>query len=151
MAEATPRIEGAKILRRSTRAVGPIKKEFVTKVLGLESHTFNIGNAKYAAKHKKTVDAIERVQGWGRHLKGNQSSEPSNSASTRVPKGKDWGDCCRSQGYIHLATGHCSGEETIIPTQGGQETRVHACHWAVLARSQQKAPRRVHRICAGQG
>ena len=27
-------------------------------MLGLESHTFNIGNAKYAAKYKKTVDAI---------------------------------------------------------------------------------------------
>ena len=39
-------------------AAGPIKKEFVTKVLGLESHTFDIGNAKYAAKYKKMVDAI---------------------------------------------------------------------------------------------
>ena len=27
-------------------------------MLGLESHTFDIGNAKYAAKYKKTVDAI---------------------------------------------------------------------------------------------
>jgi hypothetical protein len=27
-------------------------------VVGLKSHTFNIGNAKYAAKYKKTVDAI---------------------------------------------------------------------------------------------
>jgi hypothetical protein len=58
MSEATPKIEGAKKFCRSTRAVGPIKKEFVTKVLGLESHTFNIGNAKYASKYKKTVDAI---------------------------------------------------------------------------------------------
>ena len=41
------------------RAVGqPTKKEFVMKVLGLEGHTFNIGNVKYAAKYKKTVDAI---------------------------------------------------------------------------------------------
>jgi len=51
-------MEGAKKFRRPTKAVGPIKTEFVTKVLGLESHTFNIGNAKYAAKYKKTVDAI---------------------------------------------------------------------------------------------
>jgi hypothetical protein len=58
MSEATPKIEGAKKFRRSTRAAGPIKKEFVTKVLGLEGHTFDIGNAKYAAKYKKTVDAI---------------------------------------------------------------------------------------------
>ena len=36
----------------------PSKKELVTKVFGLESHTFDIGNAKYAAKYKKTVDAI---------------------------------------------------------------------------------------------
>ncbi len=34
------------------------QKEFVTKVLGLESHTFDIGNVKYAAKYKKTVNAI---------------------------------------------------------------------------------------------
>ena len=27
-------------------------------VLGLESHTFEIGKAKYAAKYKKMVDAI---------------------------------------------------------------------------------------------
>ena len=59
MLEATPKIEGAKKFRRPMRAAGqPTKKEFVMKVLGLESHTFNIGNAKYAAKYKKTVDAI---------------------------------------------------------------------------------------------
>ncbi len=58
MSEATPKIEGAKKFRRSTRAAGPIKKEFVTKVPGLEGHTFDIGNAKYAAKYKKTADAI---------------------------------------------------------------------------------------------
>jgi hypothetical protein len=28
------------------------------EVLGLESHTFEIGKAKYAAKYKKMVDAI---------------------------------------------------------------------------------------------
>ena len=59
MLEAKPKIEGAKKFRRPMRAAGqPTKKEFVTKVLGLESHTFDIGNAKYAAKYKKTVDAI---------------------------------------------------------------------------------------------
>jgi len=41
------------------RAAGqPTKKEFGTKVLGLKSHTFDIRNAKYTAKYKKTVDAI---------------------------------------------------------------------------------------------
>ena len=41
------------------RAAGtPIKKKFITKVLGLESHTFDIGNAKYTAKYKRTIDAI---------------------------------------------------------------------------------------------
>ena len=44
--EAKPKIEGAKKHRRPMRAAGPIKKEFVTKVLGLESHTFDIQNAK---------------------------------------------------------------------------------------------------------
>jgi hypothetical protein len=49
---------GAKKFRRSTRAAGPIKKKFVTKVLGQEDNTFDIGNVKYAAKYKETVDAI---------------------------------------------------------------------------------------------
>jgi hypothetical protein len=59
MSEAKPKIEGAKKFRRPMRAAGqPTKKEFATKVSGLESHTFDIGNAKYAAKYKKTVDVI---------------------------------------------------------------------------------------------
>jgi hypothetical protein len=59
MSEAKPKIEGPKKFRQPMRAAGqPTKKEFVTKVLGLEIHTFDIGNAKYAAKYKKTVDAI---------------------------------------------------------------------------------------------
>jgi hypothetical protein len=59
MTEAKPKIEGAKKFRQHMRAAGqPTKKEFVTNVLGLESHTFDIGNAKYAAKYKKMVDAI---------------------------------------------------------------------------------------------
>jgi hypothetical protein len=39
-------------------ARGPAKKEFVTKVVGLENHTFDIGNAKYVEKYQKSVDAI---------------------------------------------------------------------------------------------
>jgi hypothetical protein len=58
MSDTTPKIEGAKKFCRSTRAAGPIKKDFITKVLGLEGHTFDIGNVKYATKYKKTVDAI---------------------------------------------------------------------------------------------
>ncbi len=61
MSEAKPKIEGAKKFRRPMRAAGqPTKKEFVTKVLGLESHTFDIGNAKYTTKYKKTVNAIAK-------------------------------------------------------------------------------------------
>ena len=57
--KAKPKIEGAKRFRRPMRAAGqPAKKEFIMKALGLESHTFDIGNAKYATKYKKTVDAI---------------------------------------------------------------------------------------------
>ena len=57
--EATPKIEGAKKFRQPMRAAGtPIKKEFVAKVLGLESHTFDIRNARYAAKYKKTANSI---------------------------------------------------------------------------------------------
>jgi hypothetical protein len=58
MSEAKPKIEGAKKFCRPARAAGLNKKEFVTKILGLKNHTFDIGNAKYAAKYKKMVDAI---------------------------------------------------------------------------------------------
>jgi hypothetical protein len=36
----------------------PEKKEFVTKLVGLKTHTFDIGCGKYAAKYQKLVDAI---------------------------------------------------------------------------------------------
>jgi hypothetical protein len=53
------------------RAVAPTKTEFATKVLGLESHTFDIGNAKYVAKYKKTVDTI--VNHTRRNIKAGQT------------------------------------------------------------------------------
>ena len=58
MTDAKPKIEGKRQSRRPARNGAPARKEFVTKVVGLESHTFDIGNAKYAAKYQKTVDAI---------------------------------------------------------------------------------------------
>jgi hypothetical protein len=42
----------------SARNAGPTRKEYEMKVVGLESHTFNIGHAKFAAKYQKTVEAI---------------------------------------------------------------------------------------------
>ncbi len=54
-----PKIEGKKNFnRKSARHAGLAKKEFVSKVVGLESHTFDVGEAKYAAKYQKLVDAI---------------------------------------------------------------------------------------------
>jgi hypothetical protein len=35
-----------------------VRKEFVSKVVGLETHTFHIGNATYATKYQKSVDVI---------------------------------------------------------------------------------------------
>jgi hypothetical protein len=58
MTETKPKIERKHHSRRPARIAGPARKEFVTKVPGLESHTFDIGNAKYAANYQKTVDAI---------------------------------------------------------------------------------------------
>ncbi len=43
---------------RLARNVGPARKEFITKVAGLENHTFDVGNAKYAVKYQKTVDVV---------------------------------------------------------------------------------------------
>ena len=52
-----PKLEGKKPRRPISRG-GPIKREYTSKVLGLESHTFDVGNAKYAAKFQKSLDAI---------------------------------------------------------------------------------------------
>ena len=70
MLEAKPKIEGAKKFRMPARATAPLK-EFSAKVLGLESHTFDIGNAKYVAKYKKTVDTI--VNHTRRNIKAGQT------------------------------------------------------------------------------
>jgi hypothetical protein len=40
------------------RNMGPTKKETVTTVVGLESHTFDSGHVKFASKYQKTVEAI---------------------------------------------------------------------------------------------
>ncbi len=119
--EAKPKIEGAKKFRRPMRAAGQLTKSRCDSQL----HT-------------------ERER-WGYHRKGNQGAEPSNSASTRVPKGKSWGDGCRSR-----ATGRCHGKEEDRPTQGEQEARIRACHRAVLARPRQQASG-IRRVCASLG
>jgi hypothetical protein len=49
--------EGKKAQRPTNRS-GPTRKEHTSKVLGLESHTFDVGKAHYAAKFQKSVDAI---------------------------------------------------------------------------------------------
>jgi hypothetical protein len=40
------------------RNAAPTRKEYMTKVVGLESHTFDIGHARFVAKYQKMVEAI---------------------------------------------------------------------------------------------
>jgi hypothetical protein len=54
---ATWNVEGKKA-RRLTNRSGPSRKTCTSKVLGLESYMFDVGNAKYAAKFQKSMDAI---------------------------------------------------------------------------------------------
>jgi hypothetical protein len=44
--------------QRPTNRSGPIRKEYTSKLLGLESHMFEVGNATNALKFQKSVDAI---------------------------------------------------------------------------------------------
>jgi hypothetical protein len=64
MTENKPKIEGKPmIFGKPTQNVGPAKKEFRTKVVGLETHTFDIRSAKYAAQYQKLADAtVNHVQ-----------------------------------------------------------------------------------------
>ena len=54
-AQPAPRAGGS---RRPVQRPGTGRREFVTKVSGLETHTFDIGHAKYAAKFKKSLEEI---------------------------------------------------------------------------------------------
>jgi hypothetical protein len=62
MSALPPKVEGGgkRNFRKGAgaRNAGPMRKEYVTKVVGLESHIFDIGHAKFAAKYQKTVEAI---------------------------------------------------------------------------------------------
>ena len=51
-----PKVDGKRPGRPFRR--GHTKKEFETKVVGLEVHTFDIGHAKYAAKFISSRDEI---------------------------------------------------------------------------------------------
>jgi hypothetical protein len=53
----TWKVEGKRAQRPTNRS-GPFWKEYTSKVLGLESHIFDVGNAKYTANFQKSVDAI---------------------------------------------------------------------------------------------
>jgi hypothetical protein len=44
--------------RRPARPVGPVKREYTTKIVGLDSHTFDVENAKYAVKFQKSLEGI---------------------------------------------------------------------------------------------
>ncbi len=44
--------------QRLMNKTGPVRKEYTSKVEGLESHTFDVGNTKYAAKFQKLLDGI---------------------------------------------------------------------------------------------
>jgi hypothetical protein len=62
MSALPPKVKGGgkRNFRKGTgaRNAGPTRKEYVTKVVCLESHTFDIGHAKSAAKYQKTIKAI---------------------------------------------------------------------------------------------
>ncbi len=49
----------------------------MTKILGLKSHTFDVGNAKYAAKCKRTVDTIAN------HIKKEYKGRPDIAKAIR--------------------------------------------------------------------
>ncbi len=44
--------------RMPARPVGRVMREYTTKIVGLDSHTFDVENAKYAVEFQKSLDAI---------------------------------------------------------------------------------------------
>ena len=53
-----PKLEGKKFRKRMPTNSTPMKKEYYSKVLGLEKHTFDIGNAKNSAKFQMSLEDI---------------------------------------------------------------------------------------------
>jgi hypothetical protein len=51
--EQKPKVEGKK---PRNMAIMHHKKEFIKSLVSLKMHTFDIGNAKYAAKYQWSVD-----------------------------------------------------------------------------------------------
>jgi len=140
MLEAKPKIEGAKKFCRPMRAAGqPTKKEFVTKVLGLESHTFDIGNAKYKAKYKKTIDVvanyIQRVYKDGADIaKAIKALSLPTLQVPGYPKAKA-GETAIDPGDLYIWQQDIAAVKKQIVHRGEQEARVRARHRTVLARS----------------
>jgi hypothetical protein len=62
MSVLPPKVEGGgkRNFQKSAgaRNAGPTRKEYVMKVVGLESHTFDVGHAKFASKYQKMVETI---------------------------------------------------------------------------------------------
>jgi hypothetical protein len=143
MSDATPKSEGAKKFCRPTRAAGqPTKKEFVTKVLGLESHTFDIGNAKYAAKYKTTVNAIANYK--QREFKGGADIAKAIKALSLptlqvpgYPKAKAGETAVDPRDVYIWQQDIAAVKKQIVQLEENMEheVRVHARHWTVLAQS----------------
>jgi hypothetical protein len=74
-----PKLEGNKknFHCRSAGNAGPARKEFVTKVAGLENNTFEMGNAKYSAKYQKTADRVAN------HIQHNYKGGPKIAKTIR--------------------------------------------------------------------
>jgi hypothetical protein len=142
MSEAKPKIEGAKKFRRPMRATGqPTKKEFVTKVLGLGSHTFDIENVKYAAKYKKTVDAVanyiqREYKGGADIAKAIKELSLPTPQVPGYPKAKA-GETVVNPGDVYIWQQDVAAVKKQIVQL---KERVRARHRAVLARPRQQAP-----------
>jgi len=54
--EQKPKVEG----KKPHRAARPQRKEFTSEVVGLTTHTFNVGHPKYEAQFERSVDTIAR-------------------------------------------------------------------------------------------
>jgi hypothetical protein len=90
MTKIKSKIEGKHHSRRPATNARPARKEFLTKVLGLKSHTFDFGNTKYAAKYQKQwtllLTTSRRSTREDQRLQGNQRLESAYNWNPGVPE-----------------------------------------------------------------
>jgi hypothetical protein len=140
--EQKPKVKGNK----SRWSIRPPKKKFVSRVAGLETHTFDIGNAKYAAKYKKSLNAnanyVQRRYNGGPEIAKVMKDlvQPTIIVPT-YPVATTGGQFNPGEVFLcQMATGSTRNQEENHAVRKEQDTLLCTSHWTVLPQVGEQNP-----------